>query len=286
MEDDYGTTFPTDIFDHRNFTVIEPVVNLDLVMHVATCIIISIGLPLTLLTIFALCSLVRKDHVAPIFVINLLITDLFQLCCIIVLESGTWSPLLDNIYLCPLLASIGFMVCVSLERYLVIAHPLWYRFRRNIKFSVAVCVVVWLIPPGLIVIVIHWVRMPVSALIFTIFLIIPFPLFIFFLVGTLRALSTSVSVSSEEKRRIVGILVLVLLIYSCLFLPYITCTLVEEARFNYHLNNLSFMLVKMSPLADLLLYIFIRKDTVGKFLAAACCCKMERNEPTVEIVDI
>ncbi|KAM6997177.1 G-protein coupled receptor 4-like [Tautogolabrus adspersus] len=208
----------------------------EFIMHVVTCIIISIGLPLTLMIIYALYCLVRKDHVAPIYVINLLISDLIQFCCMIIQETKHGSQLyqtciiVSNIYSCVLLTSVFFMVCISLERYLVIAHPLWYRFKRTIKISVVVSVVVWLIPP-VFILTFHWARR-----ILFIFFIIPFPLFIFFLVGTLRALSASVSVPSEEKRRIVGILVLVLLIYTLLFLPYIILILFQNInRFDYTL---------------------------------------------------
>ncbi|XP_074519885.1 G-protein coupled receptor 4-like [Halichoeres trimaculatus] len=285
---------PTLGFFHNNsFTELKPEDNIEfemhfnVAMHVATCITISIGLPITLMTIFALYSLIRKDHVAPIYVINLLITDLFQFCCMIVFESAVFG-IVDYIYHCLLLTSVGFMVCVSLERYLVIAHPLWYRFRRTIKISVAVCVVVWVIPPVFFFVVLPLVGPSVAQIIFSIFFIIPFPLFVFFLVGTLRALSASISVSSEEKRRIVGILVLVLLIYTLLFLPTIIFFLVKEAEL-YNLHFLSFMLFKLSPLADPFLYIFIRKDIVGKFLAASCWCKMEsndNNEPAINVDDM
>ncbi|XP_074532168.1 G-protein coupled receptor 4-like [Halichoeres trimaculatus] len=288
MGDDNYTSFSIE-----NSTENEHGMKIKFIKHVTTCTIISIGLPLTLVTIYALYSLVRKDHVAPIYVINLLITDLFQLCCLIVLESGIFGYV-KRIYGCLLLTSVGFMVCVSLERYLVIAHPLWYRFRRTIKISVAVCVVVWVIPPVLLFTVDQLVRNAVWGLIgaefiLSLFFMTPFPLFIFFLVGTLRALSASVSVSSDEKRRIVGILVLVLLIYTFLFLPAIICLLVDEGRLNNNFTILAVMSYRLSPLADLSLYIFIRKDIVGKFLSAVCCCKMESNdndEPAVNVDDI
>ncbi|KAK2824660.1 hypothetical protein Q5P01_021835 [Channa striata] len=78
--------------------------------------IISVGPPL----------IVRNDHVAPIYIINLLISDLIQICSTI---AETVSP--DTsvhisssiIYLVSLMANIGFMVCVAVERYLVIAWP-------------------------------------------------------------------------------------------------------------------------------------------------------------------
>ncbi|CAK6983220.1 G-protein coupled receptor 4-like, partial [Scomber scombrus] len=50
-------------------------------LRIVCWIVIVIGLPLIILAIYYLYSLVRHNHVAPIYVINLLISDLIQLCC-------------------------------------------------------------------------------------------------------------------------------------------------------------------------------------------------------------
>ncbi|XP_060896382.1 G-protein coupled receptor 4-like [Labrus mixtus] len=258
-------------------------------IHVVTCIIISISLPLILMTICALYSLVRKDHVAPIYVINLLISDLIQLCCMIILETKQDVNVYKTafyIYYCGLVISVCFMVCVSLERYLVIAHPLWYHFKRTIKNSVVVSVVVWLIPPVYILTVFPWVTFDVTEIIFAASLVIPFPFFIFFLVGTLRALSACVAVPSEEKRRIVVILVLVLLIYTLLFLPYIIWILVRDRKSDKPLNYMCDMFPKLSLLADLILYIYIRKEAVGILVTTVCCCKMQSSDANINTIDV
>ncbi|XP_045897239.1 ovarian cancer G-protein coupled receptor 1-like, partial [Micropterus dolomieu] len=222
---------------------------------------------------------VRSDHVVPIYVINLLITDLLQLCCMIVWVVPNVDETIDTIvfyiYYFALMASVGFMVCISLERYLVIVHPLWYRFRRTIKTSVALCVLVWVLSLVCIVIFYFYSGYVFTNIIFIVFLLPPFPLLIFFLVGTLKALSASMSVPSDEKRRIVGILVLVLLIYTLLYLPDIIFYLVV---YDKTLDFLSSILVRLSPLADLVLYVFMRKRAVDKLLASVCCCRMDRNE--------
>ncbi|XP_034538251.1 ovarian cancer G-protein coupled receptor 1-like [Notolabrus celidotus] len=271
----------------------------DDIQNVVMCIVISIGLPLMLVTIFALLSLrvmftstsillqVRQGQVAPIYVINLLISDIIQLCCMIAFVSKDETLMTDIVYDCGLLSSVGFMVCISLERYLVIVHPLWYRFKRTIKISVAVCAVVWALPPVYFLIVFPLVTDKVTLIVFSIILIIPFPLFIFFLVRTLRALSSSVSVRSDEKRRIVGTLVVVLLIYTLLFLPIIIRFLLEATGFDssmFHYTPKIF--VRLSPLADLLLYIFIRKQTMSNCLASVCCCIKESNDPTTSAVTV
>ncbi|XP_065809401.1 G-protein coupled receptor 4-like [Labrus bergylta] len=258
-------------------------------MHVVTWVIINIGLPLTLMAIYALCFLVRKDHVAPIYVINILSSDLIQLCCMIIdeINQDQTYDIVHYIYYSGILTSVCFMVCVSLERYLVIAHPLWYRFKRTIKISVVVSVVAWLLPPVIFLplflfTVFLWVPFEVIGSIFVIFLIIPFPLFIFFLVGTLRALSASVSIPSEEKRRIVGVLVLVLLIYTLLFLPYILLVIFTYMNiFDPTLDVLSQMFFKLSPLADLILYVFFRKESIGKLYTAVNWCRVANTDTNI-----
>ncbi|XP_049926496.1 G-protein coupled receptor 4-like [Epinephelus moara] len=260
----------------------------DFIMKVVTIIIMCIGLPLTLVAIYAVYSLVKDDHVVPIYVINLLITDLIQLCCMItrvlpedwIFNGGFISLtelILFFIYLYCLVASIGFMVCIALERYLVITCPLWYRFRRTIKVSVLVCVVVWALPAVIYCLLITGRN---SETIVGILLLLPLPLFIFFLGGTLKALSASISVHSDEKRRIVGMLVLVLLIYTLLFLPTIILFLAQGSSDidERKLSNLSLMFVQLSPLADLFLYIFVRKGTIDKLLASVCCCRMDSDD--------
>ncbi|XP_041659567.1 ovarian cancer G-protein coupled receptor 1-like [Cheilinus undulatus] len=226
--------------------------------------------------------LVKNGQVAPVYIINLFISDLIQFCCLIAGHAKPEGEMIeiigDPIYRCGLMTSVGFMVCISLERYLVIAHPLWYRFRRTIRVSVVVCVVVWIMPPICYLALVALVTEFVTHIIFSIFLIIPFPLFIFFLVGTLRALSTSVSVPSDEKRRIVAILVLVLLIYTLLFFPSIIFFTAKTYINDDTLRFLSTIFLRLSPLADLLLYVFIKKETFGELWTSACCCRKESND--------
>ncbi|XP_044229423.1 ovarian cancer G-protein coupled receptor 1-like [Thunnus albacares] len=219
--------------------------------------------------------------IAPIFIINLLISDIIQFCYMIVLVAKPdWKneEIFFHIYYYSVLASVGFMVCVALERYLIIAWPLWYHFRRTIKISLVVCVVVWTLPLVYVLPLYFWDEFEVSETIFAVFLLVPFPLLIFFLGGTLKSLSAAISVSSDEKRRIVGMLVLVLLIYTLLFLPNIIWYLVEEASDNDTFDNLTFILLRFSPLADLILYVFMRKGVIDKLLASLCCCRMDSDD--------
>ncbi|KAF1375409.1 hypothetical protein PFLUV_G00219840 [Perca fluviatilis] len=267
MSHDYNSTFNDLEFEKIKF-----------IKYVMICIISCIGIPLTLVAIYALYSLVRKDHVAPIYVINLLISDLIQFCCMIGRvaphEDKNTTRIISSIYNSSLIASVGFMLCIALERYLVIACPLWYHFRRNIKISVVVCVLVWIISLaiGSTFVFGYFSEIPVTIL--AIFFLLPLPLLIFFLVGTLKALSASISVPADEKRRILAMLVLVLLIYTLLFLPRIIRFHIVDMT----LYILSYVFLKLSPLADLVLYVFMRKGAIDKLLASVCCCRMDSND--------
>nr|XP_013879695.1 PREDICTED: mas-related G-protein coupled receptor member B5-like [Austrofundulus limnaeus] len=200
--------------------------------YVALITVTSFGLFVTLLAIFAAYTLTKQDHATPVYIINLLVSDLIQLCSMMALITVTHKSrdTIIQTYLLGVMASVGFMVCVSLERYLVIAKPLWYRFRRNIKAALALCVGVW---AGILVLrlIVYLVGFGTGRIITAVFLLAPFPFFVFFLAGTLKALSAA-KVPVDEKRRVVAILVLVLLIYTLLFLPIIVFCLVKEARDN------------------------------------------------------
>ncbi|GLD69683.1 G-protein coupled receptor 4-like protein [Lates japonicus] len=75
---------------------------------------------------------------SPIYVINLLISDLIQFCCMIVeVAAKPEDDMITFMYYFGLMASVDFMVCDALERYLAISCPLWYRFRQNIKIPIA-----------------------------------------------------------------------------------------------------------------------------------------------------
>ncbi|XP_067367859.1 mas-related G-protein coupled receptor member B5-like [Channa argus] len=251
----------------------------DFILDVVIYVIIAAGFLSVLVSIYAVFSLVRKDNTAPIYVINLLLADLIQLCSMSVRQStaNIIRKTFFYLYLFGLLAGVGFMVCVSLERYLVIRWPLWYRFRRTIKISLMVCVVVWALPLVLLLPVYFWGDTYVALTTFGHCLLLPFPLFILSLGGTLKALSAASRVPPDEKRRIVATLVLVLIIYTLLFLPSIIYFLAKNTRAGF-LDDLSFTMVQFNPIADSFLYVLLRKGAVDKVLASVCCCRMESND--------
>uniref|UniRef100_A0A3Q2QPG6 G-protein coupled receptor 4-like n=1 Tax=Fundulus heteroclitus TaxID=8078 RepID=A0A3Q2QPG6_FUNHE len=247
-------------------------------------ITIGIGLPFTLIVIVAV---FLQNQGCPIFVINLLFSDLIQFCGRITLLFKSYN-MGSVIFNCGLFASLGFMVCISLERYLVIAKPLWYRFTRNIKTSVAVCVVVWVLPVSFhLIVLLPFAYMIVPTILSCVFLL-PIPCFIFCLVGTIKALSGALSVPADEKRRIAAIQVAVVLIYTLLFLPIIVVFLLKNASFE--LLCIYYVCLSLSPLADTTLYLLSRKSILDNFLVSLCSCKtsdsQEMNTRDIEITTV
>uniref|UniRef100_A0A3Q2GJL3 G-protein coupled receptors family 1 profile domain-containing protein n=1 Tax=Cyprinodon variegatus TaxID=28743 RepID=A0A3Q2GJL3_CYPVA len=234
-----------------------------------------IGMLTFLLNIFLSFLQFKKDQGASVYVMNLFISDLIQLCSRIPM-SVSGDEIIPGLFLVwGLLVSVGFMICISVERYMVIAKPLWYKFRRNIKTSASVCILVWILPLPVMLLIYFIPNNEIYKYIIVIFLLFPFPLFIAFLVGTIKALSGAHSVPADEKRRIVTILVVVLLLYTLLFLPIIIWYLIEN---NLILLIVIIVCIYLSPLADTIFYMLIRKSILDKFLASLCFCKMSSNQ--------
>ena len=222
-------------------------------------VVFSFGIPATFLAIYLLYFLICANHIAPIFVINLLISDLLQMCVVPLVHRGCCHIVVGVMYFIGLTASVGFMVCIALERYLLIAFPLWYRFGCKVKYSIMLSSIVWLFS-FVYVGIIYSMLLPGEAMLIltSVLILIPLPLLIFFLVGTLRALSDSISVPLLEKIRIIGILALVLGIYCVLFLPRVIYFLLVAMHIPVKTPLLGF-LVLLNPLVDPLLYVFMRK---------------------------
>lgn len=118
-------------------------------------------------------------------------------------------------------------VSVFCCRYFFIACPL-LDFIRKTKTSVLVCLLVWTLcvfscPLG--------VLLEQSERIF-IFALFPAPLFICCLAGTLRSLPDATSVPSEEKQRIIGTLVLLLVSYCLIIIPTTILIVLEPYLFD------------------------------------------------------
>ncbi|XP_035256839.1 G-protein coupled receptor 4-like [Anguilla anguilla] len=252
----------SDMTDMENGTMYN-ITSFAYILDVTNRVTVCIELPVLCWAVFTLYHQVKADNATPVYVMNLLISDFIQIIGRIVQviknDSISYIAFLIGISL-----SIGFMVCIALERYLLIVHPLWFRCRRTIKHSIFISLVIYafemLIFTGLFFSFYVFMIIGAAAL-----LILPLPLLLFFLGATWRAISHSISVPHKEKKRILGTLALVLLSYLILFLPTILLILsiygegFSEIDF-LKLFTVAFVFLYISPLIDPLLYVLIKKD--------------------------
>uniref|UniRef100_A0AAX7TRE2 G-protein coupled receptors family 1 profile domain-containing protein n=1 Tax=Astatotilapia calliptera TaxID=8154 RepID=A0AAX7TRE2_ASTCA len=198
-----------------------------------------------------------------------------------------WRIIMHDVIACffyyfAVTANLYFKSCIALERYCFIACPLLDCLRQT-RSSVLVCVLVWVfcsVSVALAVFSYEFVRLIIYAA-------LPAPLFIFCLAGTLKALPAATSVPTEEKRRTVGTLVLLLLNYFLINLPAVTLlTLNFERRFPVKTIDFIIMILFLfSSLLDFILCIFMRKGPIDRLLVHLCCCIMERNN-TGDVTDV
>uniref|UniRef100_A0A672MTT1 G-protein coupled receptors family 1 profile domain-containing protein n=1 Tax=Sinocyclocheilus grahami TaxID=75366 RepID=A0A672MTT1_SINGR len=256
-------------------------------------IIFSIEFVVMCLALYGLCCLLRSNHAVPLFVINLFVCDIIQICVKPVMNFCTLNEqknaifFVFQVYILSIMVNVGFMVCISVERYIMIKYPVWYRLHHSCRNLVLISLLVWATLCGYMVIdIIIAVKVDVELafLLNVIMFFVPYPLVVFCFVGSWKALSHSVAVTPDERKRILMILALVLFNYTVLFLPSIVQNIIFAVSFKHgissyydSLHSVSGIMMYLNPLADSLLYVFIRKDA-HSMLTFLCCKKLHENQ--------
>ncbi|XP_026209622.1 G-protein coupled receptor 4-like [Anabas testudineus] len=112
---DHGSYYESHSFPYPDRT--------EYIFTIVTELIISISLAFNGAAIYATCSQVPKDNTARIYFINLLISDLIQLYSMTaLLMFQRFGIIFIFIYIFGVMVSVGFMVCITLDRYLVITR--------------------------------------------------------------------------------------------------------------------------------------------------------------------
>ncbi|XP_057206551.1 psychosine receptor-like [Triplophysa rosa] len=225
-------------------------------------IILSIEIPLICAAIYVVFFLTKSGQGAPVFVINLLITDLVQIACaspLFVFERNELYFILP--FLVTYFSGPYFMTCVAVERYLLIAHPIWYRSHRPVKSLLCTSLIGWFLS---LIFAHSWL--------FTVYLVIIIPLIyyiviIFCFAGAYRALSHSQSVTSIKRQLVMASLFFVLLSYTFSTLTLSISFLLSLITYNltYYIYKLAVILNMLNPIADCVLYVFMRNDVGNAF---------------------
>uniref|UniRef100_A0A3B3QCZ0 G-protein coupled receptors family 1 profile domain-containing protein n=1 Tax=Paramormyrops kingsleyae TaxID=1676925 RepID=A0A3B3QCZ0_9TELE len=277
--DDSNSTYAgeiPDLYDHDNDSSYRNENNVSYfftVFNIVNLVTLVIGLPVVSLALYVVYRQFKANHVANVYIINLLISDIIQFLGRPWIYFKPAEVIFFGTLLSGIVSSLGFMVCIAMERYLLIAHPHWYRSHFTLKLSAASSLVVWLVANAVALLEIF---LPFGGLpsFFPALLLIPLPFLLFFFVGTWRGLSKTITLSSREKKRILATLLLVIANYAFLFFPFIISYYQRPNDF-YRWESLPFY---FSPLLDPLLYIFIRKDTKHIMEEFPGCRKSPGNE--------
>ncbi|XP_078517016.1 G-prodeshotein coupled receptor 4 isoform X1 [Lissotriton helveticus] len=119
-------------------------------------IVIIIGFPANCLAVWAAYLQVKQKNELGVYLINLSIADLFYIGTLPLwidyfLHYDNWihgqesCKLFGFIFYTNIYISIAFLCCISLDRYLAVAHPLKFPTLRRVKTAVGVSALVWTI---------------------------------------------------------------------------------------------------------------------------------------------
>ncbi|XP_039999656.1 lysophosphatidic acid receptor 6 [Xiphias gladius] len=258
-------------------------------------VIFLVGLPEVCLACYALLHILKKDKAAPIFALNLLLSDLIQIGITIIFIisrffDGTFQPFVRARCIARmfvrlgLTSSLGFMLLISAERYLMVACPFWYRTNNTSKFAFLISLCMWTLSLAYCILdYVFLVHTTFSVLLFSIICLLPALFVVLFFTATWKSLNKSTAMRHETKNKskVLGILGLVLGTYIVLFVPfsfrniYYSLKGDNAADTEDSVRDLSEVvtsaLVYLSPLIDSLIYVFIRRDIRDTVEAFPCC---------------
>ncbi|XP_020789416.1 probable G-protein coupled receptor 132 [Boleophthalmus pectinirostris] len=271
-----------------------------------TCIyglIFSIGLPSNLLSLWGLYHLGRSGGggCQLVYILNLLLSDLLQLLTlplwILYLRGGHRWPygqltceLVGYVFYVNVYASVMFLCLIALDRCLAIVYPLSSRRVRTVRVAAAMGIAVWSLTflfclCGLLPSVFDEERLlcleqyPVTSR-FAHFMITTVVLGFMLPCGILGytsahigvTLRRSPSLSAHERRKIVGILVVITINFIVVFGPYhlvggyrfVSLLFADEPcgleRSIFLVYRLCYGLTSLNTLLDPLFYIFLCAD--------------------------
>ncbi|XP_048051491.1 mas-related G-protein coupled receptor member X1-like [Megalobrama amblycephala] len=243
-----------------------------------------IEIPVMILTLVALCAVIKSQRSAPVFVIHLILSDFIQIICKLMITSE-WIrevdaifPILPDAFDYSLIAGLYFMACVAFERYLLVSHPIWYKSHHSLKVSCVVSVIVWFVP------LIFTFSKYFDSLSVPIGCLIPYPIIILCFVGTRRGLSHAISLTSLKRKLILGRLFLVLLTYTFLIFPIVIMWFFSQIFPQFMFSSFSDVLyffshlMFLNPIADCLLYLFMRPDAGDLMKSVCCCCRTDTHQ--------
>ncbi|XP_063049774.1 cysteinyl leukotriene receptor 2-like [Engraulis encrasicolus] len=244
-------------------------------------VIFVLALPGICFALHRLSSHVNADQVAPVYVRNLLVSDIIQISANAICTTLKVQRIENqcdivktfwHIYMFGVQANVFYMMYIAAERYIMIAHAFWYVNIQNIRTATIVSVTIWTFSAVIATISLQF---SLTRFLVTPVLLLPYLPVLFFFVGSWRVLSRT-TVPPADQRRVMAVLALVLCMYTVLFLPAVWVLIVVYATGNTTFTpamHSGEILAALNPLFDLLLYVFMRRDAKEVCKALMPCCQ-------------
>ncbi|KAK9409495.1 GPR68: G protein-coupled receptor 68 [Crotalus adamanteus] len=284
-------------------------------------LVFVVGLPANCLSLYYAYLQVKVKNELGIYLCNLTIADLlyifslpFWLQYVLQHDNWTYNELLckicgillyENIYI-----SVGFLCCISIDRYLAVVHPFRFQKCRTMKAAVVVSTVIWtkeIVTCWLVFRhgevskdseshVVCFEHYPIknwehniNFYRFTAGFLFPFCLLIFSYYGILRVVRKSHGTQKKRKIQIKRLVSSTILIFLICFGPYHVLLLIRSLFENscefaakiFNIYHISLLLTTFNCVADPILYCFSSENTYQDFAKiGGSCLKCLRCIPT------
>lgn len=275
-------------------------------------LVLMVGFPTNAYSLYHAWLQLRARNELGVYLLNLTVSDLLYLASLPVWlqyifsgdnwKYGEWACrvcgflLYDNIYI-----SIGFLCCISIDRYLAVVYPLRFSSLRTMKAAALFSAVVWIKELAVgIALFQHkelsldnsqkWVcfehypmqkwERPINYYRFYVGFLFPLGILSVSYFRVLRAIGKSTGTQMVQKKRIKNLVTITIIIFLVCFSPYhifllvrtlleTKCSFVEKIYDYYHF---SLLLTTLNCVADPALYCFVSESVRHSIQQAAEAC--------------
>lgn len=284
-------------------------------------LVFLVGLPANCVSLYYCFQQVKVKNELGIYLFNLTIADLLYIFSLpfwlqYVLQHDNWTYneilckicgilLYENIYI-----SVGFLCCISIDRYLAVVHPFRFHQCRTMKTALVVSAVVWtkeILTCSFIFThgevskdweshVVCFEHYPIkdwehniNYYRFTVGFLFPFSLLLFSYYGILRVVQKSHGTQKKKKIQIKRLVSSTIIIFLVCFGPYHVLLLIrsifekncEFAGRIFNTYHISLLLTTFNCIADPILYCFSSENAfqdVAACLKCLGCIEVETKE--------
>uniref|UniRef100_A0A3Q2R045 G protein-coupled receptor 68 n=1 Tax=Fundulus heteroclitus TaxID=8078 RepID=A0A3Q2R045_FUNHE len=304
--------------------VINCTISHEIHQYVFSCVyilVLVVGVPANLYSLYHAALQLKQRNELGVYLMNLTVSDLLYQASLplwlqYIFQGDDWQHrewlcqlcgflLYENIYI-----SIGFLCCISLDRYLAVVYPLRFTSLRSMTAAWVISAIIWMkeIAVGVVffrhkevsrdqtnqsVCFEHYPmkpwEYPINYYRFIVGFLFPLAILSISYLCVLRAVGRSVGTQPDQKTRIRQLVSSTILIFLVCFSPYhfflLVRTLFERdcsfitGIFNYY--HLSLLLTTLNCVADPALYCFVSESArrglyralVKPVTGIICCCR-------------